>query len=264
MSEPGGSPGGRRAASRIGEAVTEVSRADAEVSPYDAIAELYDPWSRSVVEDVAFYVAEARGAEPPVVELGVGTGRIAVPIAAEGIDVIGVDSSAGMLEVCRTRAALAGVADRLDLRLGDLRDPPVTRPVELIIAPFRSFLHLETEPERREALTAVFGLLVPGGRFVFDVFAPGEDDMDQTHGRWLEREPGIFERALWDREARRLTLSVRGENAESTMSLAWVSPDEWRALLGAAGFEIAAHYGWFDRSRYRGGEDSVWIARRPS
>jgi hypothetical protein len=136
--------------------------------------------------------------------------------------------------------------------------------VELIIAPFRSLLHLETQPERREALTAVFGLLVPGGRFVFDVFAPGEDDMDQTHGRWLEREPGIFERALWDREARRLTLSVRGENAESTMSLAWVSPDEWRALLGATGFEIDAHYGWFDRSRYCGGEDSVWIARRPS
>jgi SAM-dependent methyltransferase len=241
-----------------------MARTDADVSPYDAIAELYDPWSRSVVEDVAFYVAEARRAAPPVVELGVGTGRIAVPIAAEGIEVIGVDSSAGMLEVCRTSAALAGVTDRLDLRLGDLREPPLTTPVELIVAPFRSMLHLETEPERREALSAVFGLLVPGGRFVFDVFAPGEDDMDQTHGRWLEREPGIFERALWDREARRLTLSVRGEHAESTMSLAWVSPDEWRALLGSTGFEVEAHYGWFDRSRYRGGEDSVWIARRPS
>ena len=57
-------------------------------SPYDTIAELYDPWSASVVEDVAFYLEEARRSGGPVVELGVGTGRIAVPIAADGIEVI--------------------------------------------------------------------------------------------------------------------------------------------------------------------------------
>jgi SAM-dependent methyltransferase len=235
----------------------------AERSPYDTIAELYDPWSRSVVEDVGFYVDEARRARPPVVELGVGTGRIAVPIAAEGIDVIGVDSSDGMLAVCAQRAELAGVRDRLDLRPGDLREPPVEERVELVVCPFRSFLHLESEQDRRTALAAARELLVPGGRLAFDVFAPGADDIEQTHGRWLEREPGIYERALWDREQRRLVLSVRGAEAEATMSLAWVSPDEWRALLLETGFELEAHYGWFDRSRYRGGEDSVWIARRP-
>ena len=235
----------------------------AEPSPYDRIAELYDPWSRSVVEDVGFYVEEARRARPPIVELGVGTGRIAVPIAAEGIEVIGVDSSAGMLAVCAQRAELAGVGDQLDLRLGDLREPPVEERVELVVCPFRSFLHLESEQERRTALGAARELLVPGGRLAFDVFAPGADDIEQTHGRWLEREPGIYERALWDREQRRLVLSVRGAEAEATMSLAWVSPDEWRALLLETGFEVEAHYGWFDRSRYRGGEDSVWIARRP-
>ena len=235
----------------------------AEPSPYDTIAELYDPWSRSVVEDVGFYVDEARRARPPIVELGVGTGRIAVPIAAEGIEVIGVDSSAGMLTVCEQRAELAGVRDQLDLRLGDLREPPVEERVELVVCPFRSFLHLESEQERRTALGAARELLVPGGRLAFDVFAPGADDIEQTHGRWLEREPGIYERALWDREQRRLVLSVRGAETEATMSLAWVSPDEWRALLLETGFEVEAHYGWFDRSRYRGGEDSVWIARRP-
>ena len=96
-------------------------------SPYDTIAELYDPWSASVVEDVAFYLEEARRSGGPVVELGVGTGRIAVPIAADGIEVIGVDSSRGMLDVCARRAALAGV--ELDLRVGDLRDPPVAERV---------------------------------------------------------------------------------------------------------------------------------------
>jgi SAM-dependent methyltransferase len=241
-----------------------MSRIRAEASAYDAIAELYDPWSRSVVEDVAFYVEEARKAAPPVVELGVGTGRIAVPIAAEGIEVVGVDSSAGMLAVCRQRAELAGVAERLDLRLGDLREPPVDGPVGLVICPFRSFLHLESERDRRAALIAVHDLLVPGGRLAFDVFTPAADDIDQTHGRWLEREPGIYERAIWDQEERRLVLSVRGADAETTMSLAWVSPEEWRALLIDAGFEIDAHYGWFDRSLFRGGEDSVWLARRPA
>ncbi len=230
-------------------------------SPYDTIAELYDPWSASVVEDVAFYLEEARRSGGPVVELGVGTGRIAVPLAADGIHVIGVDSSRGMLDVCARRAALAGVA--LDLRVGDLRRPPVVERVPLVICPFRSLLHMRTREERLEALASVRRLLVPRGRFAFDVFAPGTQDIRATHDRWLEREPGIFERARWDEEARTLTLTVRGSDAETTMALSWLAPDEWRGLLEEAGFEVEACYGWFDRTPYAGGEDTVWIARGP-
>jgi len=233
------------------------------MSLYDAIARLYDPWSRSVTEDISFYVAEARRVWPgAVVELGVGTGRIAVPVAAEGIRVIGVDSSAGMLEVCRERAESAGVEELVDLRLGDLRAPPVSERVGLVICPFRSYLHLRTDEERLDALRAARELLVPGGRLVFDVFAPGDDDIAETDGRWLEREPEIFERADWDTNTRTLTLSVRGPSGEATMSLAWLSADEWRGLLERAGFEAEALYGWFDRRPFRGGEDMVWIARR--
>lgn len=231
------------------------------MSSYDAIAELYDPWSASVVEDVAFYLEEARRSGGPVVELGVGTGRIAVPIAADGIRVIGVDSSRGMLEVCARRAALAGVD--VDLRVGDLREPPVTEHVPLVICPFRSLLHMHTDEDRRHALESVRGLLVPGGRFVFDVFAPGAKDIEKTHDRWLERQPGIFERAVWNEEDRTLTLTVRGEDTETTMALAWLGAAEWRALLEEAGFEIEACYGWFDRTPYKGDEDTVWITRRP-
>jgi SAM-dependent methyltransferase len=234
------------------------------MSLYDSIARLYDPWSVSVTEDVPFYVAEGRRVSPgPVVELGVGTGRIAVPIAAEGIHVIGVDSSAGMLDVCRERAESAGVADLVELRLGDLRSPPVLERVELVICPFRSYLHLRTNEERLGALRAARGLLVPWGRLVFDVFAPGPDDIAETDGRWLEREPQIFERADWDTDTRTLTLSVRGPSGEATMALGWLSADEWRGLLERAGFEVEALYGWFDRRPFRGGEDMVWVARRP-
>ena len=231
-------------------------------SPYDAIAELYDPWSRSVIEDVGFYVEEALAAGGTVVELGVGTGRIAIPVAAEGVPVIGVDSSEGMLAVCRRQAELAGVSHLLDLRLGDLREPPVAERVRLVTCPFRSFLHLDSDAERLRALRAARELLVPGGRLVFDVFAPSRGDIEETNGRWLEREPGIWERADWDEEAHTLTLSVRDEHGGSTMSLAWLPPEEWRRLLAEAGFELQALYGWFDRRPYRGGEDTVWIAIR--
>jgi SAM-dependent methyltransferase len=230
------------------------------LSSYDAIAELYDPWSASVVEDVAFYLEEARRSGGPVVELGVGTGRIAVPLGADGIRVIGVDSSRAMLEVCARRAALAGVT--LDLRVGDLREPPVTERVPLVICPFRSLLHMHTDEDRLGVLGAAYDLLLPGGRFVFDVFTPDADDIAQTQGRWLEREPGIFEHAVWDESARTLTLTVRGDERETTMALAWLSPDEWRGLLEQAGFEIEACYGWFDRTPYRGREDTVWVTRR--
>jgi SAM-dependent methyltransferase len=217
-------------------------------SPYDAIAELYDPWSASVVEDVGFYLEEARRSGGPVVELGVGTGRIAIPLAADGIRVIGVDSSRAGVE--------------LDLRVGDLREPPVRERVPLVICPFRSLLHMDTDDDRRRVLAAVQKLLRPGGRFVFDVFTPGTDDIAQTQDRWLEREPGIFELARWDEVARTLTLTVRGPSGETTMALAWLSPEEWRTLLEGSGFEVEACYGWFDRKPFTGGDDSVWIARR--
>ncbi len=233
-------------------------------SAYDAISRLYDPWSRSVTEDIAFYLEEAAQAAPgPIVELGIGTGRIAVPIAADGIRVIGVDSSPEMLAVCREQADLAGVAGLVDLRLGDYRHPPIPERVELVLCPFRAYLHLHTDDDRLQALGAAYELLVPGGRLVFDVFTPGPEDIAETHGRWLEREPGILERADWDLDRRVLTLSLRGPEDETTMELAWLSQYEWRVLLERAGFEIDACYGWFDRRPWAGEDDSVWIARRP-
>ena len=234
----------------------------AEASPYDPIARLYDRWSAEVVEDISFYVDEALAAGGPVVELGVGTGRIAIPVAAAGVDVIGVDSSTEMLAVCAAAAADAGVSDRLDLRVGDLRRPPVEERTRLVTCPFRAYLHLRSDEERLEALAAAQELLEPGGRLVFDVFAPSREDVEETHGRWIEREPGIFERADWDVSAQTLTLSVRDDTAQSSMTLWWLEPERWHSLLAEAGFAVDACYGWFDRRPYAGGEDTVWIGRR--
>jgi len=231
------------------------------VALYDSIARIYDPWSASVTEDISFYLDEAAGCAGPVVELAVGSGRIAVPIAQAGHRVIGVDLSEGMLAVARALAEEHGVADLLDLRVGDLREPPVGERVELVICPFRSLLHMRDEEQKLRALRAARGLLAPGGRFVFDVFAPSPEDIAETHGLWLEREPGIFERADWDETTRTLRLSVRSGDSAASMELHWLSAIEWRRLIDEAGLEVAGLYGWFDRRPFTGGEDMVWACR---
>ena len=229
---------------------------------YDRIAGIYDPWSRSVTEDVEFYVERALAVDGPVVELAVGTGRIAIPVARAGRRVIGVDSSPAMLAVARAAARDAGLEDLLDLRVGDLREPPVPERVDLVICPFRSLLHMRTEDEKLIALRAARNLLVDGGAFVFDVFAPSREDIAETDGRWLEREPGIFERADWDEGSRTLSLSVRSDAAETTFGLHWLSAPEWFRLLDGAGLAVEALYGWFDGRAYDGDEDMVFVTRR--
>ena len=196
-----------------------------------------------------------------MVELAVGTGRIAVPIAAAGIEVIGVDSSEGMLAVAREAAAAAGV--EVDLRLGDLREPPVegTFPLVVIAVPLAAAHGDRRRPPRGAARRP------PAAR----AGRPASSSTSsrrrrttsaETHGRWLEREPGIFERADWDEDARRLVLSVRGRGAETSLSLAWVSVTEWRVLLAEEGFTVEGLYGWFDRRPWAGHEDSIWVCKR--
>ncbi len=100
----------------------------------------------------------------------------------------------------------------------------------LVVCPFRTLLHMETEAEKLRALRAAQGIVEPGGRFVFDVFAPSREDIEETHDLWLEREPGIFERAVWDEGTRTLSLSVRSDGTEATFGLHWLSAPEWLQL----------------------------------
>ena len=231
---------------------------------YDTIARIYDPWSVSVREDVGFYVDEALASGGPVVELAVGTGRIAVPTAKAGVQVIGVDESPGMLAVAREYAEREGVADRIELRVGDLRNPPVSERVPLVTIPFRSLLHMPSDAEKTRALAAARELLAPDGLLVFDVFAPSREDIEETDGLWIEREPGIFERADWDLHGRSLVLTVRGgDRATATMELHWLSAAEWNAVIEDAGLEVEALYGWFDGRPFEGGEDQIWVCRPP-
>src|SRR5919202_7114895 len=97
----------------------------------EAFANRYEDWSAPMTADVPFYVELAREAGGPLVELAIGNGRVAIPVAcATGRRVVGIDSSPAMLAQARLRAADAGV--ELDLREGDMRDLALGEPAALI------------------------------------------------------------------------------------------------------------------------------------
>ena len=122
------------------------------MSEYDPFADDYDVWAAEMTEDVGWYVELAREAVEPIVELAVGSGRVAIPIAREtGKRVIGVDRSQAMLAIGRERAA--GLP--LELREGDIRELELERPVELVICPFRALQHLPTWADKRRVFERV-------------------------------------------------------------------------------------------------------------
>src|SRR5262249_25366111 len=150
---------------------------------YERLGTLYDVWCESVDEDIAFYVAACADADGPIVELGVGSGRIAVPLCCAGHTVRGLDASPAMLARPRERAESLAGEHLLELTLGDLRTPPPLGPAARVLAPFRPFLHLQGDGERLATLRAARDLLAPGGRLVFDVFEPTAADIRKTHDR---------------------------------------------------------------------------------
>src|SRR5947209_5853808 len=137
---------------------------------YEAWADRYAEWSAGVTADVPFYVALAQEADGLLVELAVGTGRVAIPVAqATGRRVVGIDSSPAMLAQARARAAETGV--ELDLREGDISALEIEEPAALIYCPGRSLLHLPTWADRRRCFERVAASLRPGGRFAWNAFA---------------------------------------------------------------------------------------------
>src|SRR5262245_47930275 len=133
----------------------------------EAFSARYDEWAAHMTEDVAFYVDLAREAEGPIVELAVGNGRVAIPVArATGRPVIGIDSSPAMLEQARVRADEAGV--ELQLREGDMRELTLDEPAGLVYCPFRALLHLPGWADRRRTFERVSASLRPGGRFAWN------------------------------------------------------------------------------------------------
>ena len=124
--------------------------------------------------DVEFYLDLARRTGGPVLDIGSGTGRIAVPLAEAGFEVVGVDLSASMLALAEARRSglPPEVAARLSFVRADMTELDVGRRFPLIITPFRCFQFLLTPEAQRAALARFRAHLAPGGRLVVDVFDP--------------------------------------------------------------------------------------------
>jgi ubiquinone/menaquinone biosynthesis C-methylase UbiE len=227
------------------------------VSWDEAFADRYEEWSAGMTADVAFYVELARAADGPLVELAVGNGRVAIPVAqATGQRVIGIDSSPAMLQQARTRAEAAGV--ELDLRGGDMRDLALDEAAGLIYCPFRALLHLPTWADRRRTFERVAAMLRPGGQFAWNAFAFDHRIAARVDGEHQEQPvPHTIRYAVGDN---RVDIVLDGGGKSS---LWWATKNEWLGLLDVAGLELEALYGGFagepfdDSSR-----EYVFIAHR--
>jgi SAM-dependent methyltransferase len=224
----------------------------------EAFAHRYDEWSAAMTADVPFYVDLAREARGPLVELAIGNGRVAIPVAqATGERVIGIDSSPAMLEQARARALEAGV--ELELHQGDMRDLAVDEPAALIYCPFRALLHLPTWSDRRRTFERVAESLLPDGRFAWNAFAFDHRVAARLDGEHQDEPvPHTVRYAVGDN---RIDLFL-DDGAKS--SLWWATKNEWLGLLDVAGLELEALYGGFGGEPFTDESREYVFVARPS
>ncbi|MEO6866765.1 MAG: class I SAM-dependent methyltransferase [Gaiellales bacterium] len=260
---------------------------------YEELDELYDVWCAEVVEDLPFYLslasalAREMGRETlDIVELGAGSGRVTVPLAAAGHRVTAIDASPAQLDRLRERASAdadAAVSPigtiHADMRTLDTLLPAAS--ADLVLIPFRGMLHVT--PDRAALLAAIHALLRPGGVVAFDVFHPTGEQVGATHGQWLDRRDAATTRGRWRFQERasyrpelaaepgglKLEVDVRcrwsarrrptrevsplpdpapGAATEraTLLELQLVPAERWASALSDAGFVIDGSYGWFD------------------
>ncbi|MGH3476675.1 MAG: class I SAM-dependent methyltransferase [Nocardioidaceae bacterium] len=208
----------------------------------EQFASSYDEWSAVMTEDVSFYVGLAADSDGPILELAIGNGRVAIPVAlATGRTVIGIDSSPAMLAQARTAAVAAGVA--LDLRQGDMRDLELDEPAALIYCPFRALLHLPTWADRRRVFQRVADSLRPGGKFAWNAFAFDHHVAARLDGQHQDKPTPHW--VHYDIADNRIDLRL---DDGGTSSLWWATKNEWLGLLDVANLDLEALYGDFDRS----------------
>ncbi len=235
-----------------------------------SFADVYDDWYGEVsdveatVERVAVLAARRGGGR--VLELGVGTGRLALPLAARGLAVTGVDSSPEMLE--RLRAKPGG--DRLELVLADMAELPVRGPYATVFVAFNTFFNLTSKAAQQACLHRVHDVLAPGGWFAIEAFVPPADDLDASgvSTRTVEIDRVVLTAAR--RDARDQTIS--GQHIEITEQgitlrpwmVRYAPPAELDAMAEAAGLVLVDRHADWRATPFRSTSDThVSIYRRP-
>lgn len=157
---------------------------------YRFVADLYDhvvPYRER--PDLSFFLEAAREAGGPVLEIGCGTGRVLIPTARAGVEIVGLDLSSHMLAVCRQRLQdeAREVRSRVRLIEADMRDFQLPQSFRLVTMPFRPFQHLTTVEDQLACLRCVRRHLAADGRLILDIFNPSlqalvRDDLGEEFG----------------------------------------------------------------------------------
>ena len=250
------------------------------VNPYgDRHAGVYDDWygadggiAISQVgspEDVATAVADL-AAGGAVLELGVGTGRLALPIADRGLDVTGLDASSAMLDVLRANPG----AERLTLVEGDMACPDPSRTgladgsFSLVLIGFNTLFNLTSEAAQVACVTHVARLLRPGGRFVLEAFVPDPGAHDGMSVRSVELNRVLLDVTVTDLDGQVIT----GQRIEITEAgnrlfpyhLRYATPAQIDSMAGDVG--LVPEHRWAAWSRAPFTDDSgchVSVWRKP-
>ncbi|HEX2469503.1 MAG TPA: class I SAM-dependent methyltransferase [Candidatus Limnocylindrales bacterium] len=251
-----------------------------------ALARLYDLDVGDDPGDLDLYRALADRADGPILELAVGSGRVAVPLARQGFDLTGIDRDPAMLERARARATAEGVpADRLTLREADMRDVrlPDAGRYALAYLALNSLLLLPTREDQRAAIRTLADHLAPSGLAVVDVWLPDADDLGRYDGRvileWIRPDPASGDlvtktgSAVHDAATGTIVLTATfDESGQGAPPVRWIrqdrlrllSADELRIFAEEAGLRVEMVAGGYDLEEFGpGAERAVLIAERP-
>lgn len=250
-----------------------------------ALARLYDLDLQDDPGDLDLYGALAARADGPVLELAVGSGRVAVPLAAAGHRVTGVDVDGAMLRRARERATAEGISDdRLDLVEADILDVRLRAAGRFALAyiALNSLMLLPTRAAQRAAIRSLADHLAPGGLAAVDVWLPDGDDLGRYDGRlileWIRPDPVTGSlvtksgSAIHDAASGTILLtSIFDESAQGGVTTRWIrqdrlrlaSADELRAFAEEAGLRVEVMAGGYDLGPIGpGAERAVLVAEK--
>jgi len=235
------------------------------LDPFYRDGRLYDVMNAELVEDADFFVTEAGICGGPVLEVACGTGRIAIPIARQGIDITGLDISEGMLSEARRKAARAGV--KAEWVRADCRNFTLSRKFKLIFIAFNSMQHLHDLNSLELFFANVRSHLAPGGTFIIDVFNPSVAILARDRGQRYHvmdltdphsgKSASIDESITYDAATQvnrvkwYFSFADQRDYRVDDLQMRCFYPQELDALVKYNGFSIVKKFGYFDRSEFK-------------